>query len=483
MGLKRMSFLSNFVWKLMERFSAQAVSLIVSVILARLLEPSAYGTVSLVMIFITIINVFVSDGFGNALVQKQKVDQLDYSSVFYFSIVFSFILYLITYFTSPFAANFFNNESLTVLIRVLAIRIIISSINSVQQAYVAKNMLFKKFFYSTLAGSILSAIIGIYMAYKGYGVWALVAQYLASVGIDTFVLWFTVRWRPSALFSINRLKLLFNYGWKLLIQSLFVTIYGNMRSLLIGKFFSESDLAFYSRGSYFPNLIVVNVDSALSSILFPYMANEQNDIERIKSIARRATKTSSFFMSPLLIGFAVCADSFVYVILTEKWMPIIPYLRIICVGLILRAAQTSTLQAIKSVGKSDLVLRMDIPVRIFGLAIVILALRYGVLYIAFTEVIVAIVGLILYSNASKKAIGYTINEVITDFGINTLQAIFMGIAVFFAGQLFLIPTIKLIVQIIIGAIVYALIVVIFKNENYIYFRNTFKAGITKKTTN
>lgn len=481
MDKTKKSIISGMFWKFSERMAAQLVSLIVTIVLARLLLPSDYGAVSLVTIFITISNVFVSDGFGSALIQKKDADQVDFSTVFYFSIIFSVIVYGLIFIIAPVVADFYELPILTPVLRVLAIKVPIAAMNSVQQAYVSRNMLFKRFFYSTLIGTIISAVVGIALAYKGFGVWALVAQYLTNTIIDTLVLWFTVRWRPELVFSIKRLTTLFSYGWKLLVQSLIVTLYGNLRSLLIGKFYTTEDLAFYTKGSYYPNLIVVNVDSAMSAALFPAMAKEQMSKERVKSIARRATKLCSYIMSPLLIGFAVCADTFVMLCLTEKWLPIVPYVRIICVGLLFRAAQTATLQAMKAVGKSDYVLKIDIPVRIFGVSVVLITMKLGVIYVAISEILVAIFGLLLYSYACNKVVKYSIKEIFSDFIGNVFIAMLMGGIVYFIPFIIAVsPLMLLILQIVVGAIAYLAISHIMHNENYLYIVGEIKGILDKK---
>lgn len=214
--MEKTNVISGLFWKFAERIGAQGVNLIVSIILARLLAPEAYGTVALVTIFITISNVFIENGLGTALIQKKDADELDFSSVFYCNIIISIILYVIIFFTSPIIAKFYSNEQLTVILRVLAITVLISSVKSVQNAYVSRKMIFKKFFISTVIGTIISAIIGIWMAYIGYGVWALVAQQLTNTIVGTIILWFTVKWRPIAKFSFLRLKQLYKFGWKML---------------------------------------------------------------------------------------------------------------------------------------------------------------------------------------------------------------------------------------------------------------------------
>lgn len=478
METSKKNIISGMIWTFSERMLAQLVSLIVGIILARLLTPTEYGTVSLVTIFITISNVFVVNGFGTALIQKKRIDNIDYSTVLYFGIIFSLLVYIGLFLFAETISYFYNMPILIPILRVLAIKIPISSINSVQHAYVSRNMLFKKFFYSTLIGTIISGFVGVFMAYYGFGVWSLVGQELTNTIIDTVVLWFTVKWRPSFSFSFIKLKELFSYGWKLMIQGLLNTLYGNIRSLVIGKIYTADDLAFYTKGSRYPNLIAVNVDTAMGKALFPAMAREQHDYTKIKTIARQSTKICSYIMSPLLIGFAACAESFTLLILTEKWMPMVPFLRIICVCLLLRAAQTSTLQAIKATGRSDVVLKMDIPVRIFGIIALIISVKFGVIYVAVSEVVVECFCLVLYGRACKKVVGYNLREIMNDLGLNICQALIMGSVVWGFGMFSPLSILwTLLLQVIGGAILYLGLSVAFGNENFFSLRDMIKKVI------
>ena len=471
----REKVISGLVWKFAERIGAQGVSFIVSIILARLLSPSDYGLIALTTIFISISNIFVQSGFGNALVQKKNADDTDFSSVFYFNIFVSLVFYIIIFFTSPLIAKLYNRADLTIIMRVMAISILIYGINNIQQAYVSKTMQFKRFFFSTLIGTVISAFVGIIMAYKGFGVWALVAQDLTNTIMDTIILWITVKWRQTKVFSLNRLKLLFSYGWKLLVQSLLNTFYGNIRNLVIGKVYTAQDLAYYTKGSRYPNLIAANVDTAMGKALFPAMSKEQYDFNRIKMIARRSTKLCSYIMSPLLIGLAVSSESFVELLLTDKWLPIVPYMRVICICLLFRPAQTSMLQAIKSTGKSDVVLKMDIPVRIFGVIALIVAVKFGVIYVVVSEVIVEFFCLIIYAISCQKTINYKLEDILLDFCTNVFHAALMGCIVYAVGYYTEFSSfITLLLQISVGIVSYILISKIFRNENYIYIISKIK---------
>ena len=341
--------ITNFFWRFLERCGAQGVTFIVSIVLARLLDPTVYGTVALVTNFTTIMQVFVDSGMGNALIQKKDADDLDFSSVFYFNMAMCSVLYLIMFFAAPFIASFYRMPELTAIVRVLSFVVVISGVKNVQQAYVSRHLMFKRFFFSTLGGTIGAAVIGIAMAYLGFGVWALVAQMLFNAAVDTTILWITVKWRPKKMFSFQRLKSLFSYGWKLLASSLIDTVYNDLRQLIIGKKYSSGDLAYYNQGKKFPQLIVTNINTSIDSVLLPTMSKAQDDMAAVRSMTRRAIKTSTFLMMPAMIGLAVCAEPLVQLILTEKWLPCVLFLRIFCITYAFYPIHTANMNAIKAI--------------------------------------------------------------------------------------------------------------------------------------
>lgn len=467
MNNSKKSIAIGIFWTLSERFMSQIVSVIVTIILTRLLLPEDYGVISVITVIITILNVFMTSGFSASLIQQEDVGQIDYSTVLYFSVFLGIILYAGVFVCSPILADFYKLPQLELVLKVLALKIPLSALNSVQQAYVSRNMLFKKFFISTVSATIVSGVIGVTMAYNNYGVWSLVAQDLSNVVTISLVLWYSVGWRPTFQFSFLRLKKLFGFGVKIFIQTFFNTVYANIRSLLIGGFYSPTDLAYYTKGNQYPNLIVTNVDNAISKTMFPVMSREQNDLKKVKHLTRRTIQVSSYIMSPILIGFFVCAKQIVSIVMTDKWLPAVPYIRIICICLLIRASQTSILQAIKSIGRSDIVLRMDIPVRIFALIILIFTIRYGVIYIAISEIVVEFLALLIYSHYSFKLLNYSYFEIFSDFFKNIILSVIMGIFVYFVGENIALSTLViLVIQILAGIIAYLLLSVFFKNDSW-----------------
>lgn len=480
MNVNSKTVTTNLFWRFMERCGAQGVTFVVSIILARLLDPEVYGTIALVTVFITILQVFVDSGFGTALIQKKDADDTDFSTVFYFNIAFSGILYLLIFFCAPLIAGFYENQELIPIIRVLSVNLLISGVKNVQQSYVSKRLIFKKFFIVTISASMISAVIGIAMAYYGFGVWALVAQTLSSSLVSTIILWFTVRWRPKLLFSFSRLKGLFSFGWKLLASSLLDTIYNNLRSLIIGKMYTSNDLAFYNKGSTFPVFIVNNINASIDSVLLPTMSAIQDSRDAVKAMTRRAIKISTYVIMPMMMGLAVCAEPIVKLLLTEKWLFCVPYMRIFCFAYAFYPIQTANLNAIKSVGRSDLFLKLEIIKKIVGLAFLLSSMWFGVMAMAYTMLITTVTSMIINSWPNKKLLSYSYFEQMKDIGINIILSLFMGIVVYCVQFINLSAITTLIIQVVLGVTLYLAGSVIFKLESFNYILGILKNFLQKR---
>ena len=465
---------SGFLWRFMERFGAYAVSFVVSVILARILDPEAYGTIALVTVFTNILQVFVESGLGRALVQKKEAEDIDFSSVFYFNMAVCLLLYCGLFAFAPYIAQFFNNIELTSVIRVLGIILIISGLKNVQQAYVSRKMLFKKFFYATLIGTLFSAVVGICLAYWGAGVWALVAQSLANELVDTLMLWITVKWRPKKCFSLQRLKGLLSYGWKLLIAALVGSLSDNLRQLFIGKLYTSADLAFYNKGDQIPSIVNGNVNAAIDSVIFPVMAEAQDNKESVKNMTRRAITTSTYIMAPIYIGLACCAETLIRILLTEKWLPCVPFLRIFCITYLFYPIHTANLNAILAVGRSDIDLKLELIKKLLEIMVLLLTMRYGVMAIAYGLIGTAILNQIINAWPNKELIGYSYLEQIRDVLPEIALACVMGAVVYFVGYLQLPDLTVLVLQIMVGIVVYLGLSALMRLEAFIYLLGKIK---------
>ena len=475
--------IGGLLWRFAERVGAQGVAFVVSIILARLLAPEVYGTIALVTVFTSILNVFVDSGLGNALIQKKDADDLDFSSVFYFNVIMCCGLYLLMFFAAPFIASFYNDSTLTPVIRVLSLTLVISGVKNVQHAYVARTMQFKRFFFATLGGTIGAAILGVYIAYKGYGVWALVAQQIFNATVDTIILWITVKWRPKKMFSFERLKGLFSYGWKLLISSLLDTGYSELRQLIIGKKYTSADLAYYNRGNTFPHLIIDNVNSSINSVLFPTMSQVQDDKTRLKEMTRRSMKTSTYIMAPLMMGMAFCAEPIVRLLLTEKWIDCVPYMRIFCVTFMFYPIHTANLNAIKAMGRSDIFLKLENVKKIIGLVILLTSMWFGVMAMAYSLLLSTFLSMIINSWPNRKLMNYNYEDQMKDIMPSILLAVGMGVCVYCIQYLQLSNIVTLIIQIPLGAIIYIFSSHIFKIEAYSYLIGIIKQRIQDRKQN
>lgn len=474
------NILKNFLWRFAEICGAQGVAFIVQIILARILAPEVYGTIALVTVFTTILNVFINSGMGTALIQKKDADDLDFSTMFFFNITMCLFLYLVMFVAAPYIAIFYNNNELIPVIRVLSLTLIISGVKNIQQAYVSRTMQFKLFFFATLGGTIGAAVIGITMAYFGFGVWALVLQQLFNAAVDTIILWMTVKWRPKWMFSFQRLKGLFSYGWKLLVSVLLDTVYNDLRQLLIGKVYSSVDLAYYNRGKQIPNFIVSNINTSINSVLLPSMSKAQDNSATVKSMTRRAMKTSTYIMAPLMIGLTCCASNIVVVVLTEKWLPCVFFLQIFCITYMFYPIHTANLNAIKAMGRSDLFLKLEIWKKVIGLILLLATLFISVKAMAYSLLISTLTSMIINSWPNKKLLDYSFLEQMKDILPSILLAVGMGVSVYLMGVLNL-PTLPLLlIQVVCGGLIYVAGSAIFRLEPFLYLFGIIKPMIQKR---
>lgn len=457
-------------WSYGERIIAQLVSLVVSIVLARLLDPENYGVISIVMIFITFCDAIVSGGFGNAIVQKKDADELDVNTMLCCSVATSFFLYVIIFFAAPFIAEFYEMDIIRPILRVLGLRLLISGVNSIQRAWIQKRMLFKRFFISTSFGTIISAIVGISMAYVGMGAWSLVAQYLTNSFIDTIVLFITNDWKPRLQFSWARAKQMLSYGWKVLVTTVVYTIEGDLRSLIIGKKFGSADLAYYDQGKKFPNLLVTNINTSISNVMFPVLSECQNDPIRLKQMCRRAVRMGIYLLSPLLIGLVGIADTFVVTILSVKWAPCIPYLRILTLVFLVRPFTTTCQQSILSVGRSDITLKIEIVVNTVAIGILFYSvfILESVIGIAIGTLIAEIVSMAMFMYYENKIIHYSYKEQLQDLIPSLLLSTLMGVIVYLIHFLPIHDGFALILQVLIGAIFYLVVSCIVRFEPFVY---------------
>lgn len=453
---------SNFAWIYIERITQQLLVFVVTMVLARLIVPEKYGIVSLVTIFITIANVFVEGGFGTALIQKKNAGEVDFSSALWISFFVSIILYSMIWFSAPFLEHFFRTEGFAVVFRVMGIKIVASSLYTVQQAYISRKRKFKLSFIVSSIGLGISAIIGIIMAYSGAGVWALVWQQMSSTLLTSVILLLVLDWHPKLLFSWTSVKEIFQFGGKMLISSLIDTLYNNLRNLIIGKKYSSTDLAIYNKGEQFPQVVVTSINSSISKLLLPMMSEQQDDKKRVKEYTRIAISLSSFVMAPMLVGMAVCAEDIILLILTEEWLGAVPIMFVMCIMYMFYPIHTANLQAIIAMGKSNVYMILEIIKKAIGVIFLVGALVWfdSVISIAVSGLIVSLIAIIINAVPNRWILDYKIREQLKDLLVPVTCAVLMGVLVFVAGRSIESVVVRLLLRVLVGMISYVVLSVL-----------------------
>lgn len=465
---------SSLIWKFLERGGTQGIQFVLSIILARLVSPDHYGLIALVSIFIQISSVFVTSGFGTALVQQQDVDDTAFSSVFFLGLFVALCCYLLLFFTAPYIALFYNAESLTLILRVLSLSLFLGAINNVQGAFVSRTMQFKRFFFSSIGSIAGSGIIGIVLAYKGYGVWALVWQQLSSGVFSCLILWFTVKWRPKLLFSWKKVKGLFSFGWKLLCSALLDTFFRNVYGLIIGRIYNPAQLGIYNKGRNFPSIIATNLDGSIQGVMLPTLSSYNNSIADVRRIARRSISLSAYVLMPCMFGLAAIANPLIEVLLTEKWMGCVPFLQLACISYALYPIHTSNLTAINALGRSDIFLKLEIIKKVITVVNLVVTIPLGIYAMAIGQVITGFLSTFINAYPNKRLMGYSYLEQWKDLFPGFIVSILMGCIVF-PFQFLPLPTMAcLVVQILVGIVIYVGFSMLFKIESFSYLLSTIK---------
>ena len=458
--------ISNVIWKIMEKSISQIVSIVITIILAKLLVPNDYGLVSIVTAFINVSSVIVESGISTALIQKKEVDEVDYYSVLYFNLFISLVLFILIFFFAPAISSYYDNDILCQIARVMAIRPIIASISSVQYAYISKNMMFKKYFLSTSIGTIVSGLIGIVMAIKNYGVWSLVIQNISNTIINVVILSFSINIRPKKVFNFLRIVQLIKYGWKILFESFSDTFMNQFQSLVIGKVYSSSDLAYYSKGQQFPTIIINNISSSIGDVLFPVISTEQNDSETILRILRYSIRISSYVLFPMLFGLAVVSMSFVKTFLNDSWLGTVPYLQLFCLISIATVGFIPRHQAIKGIGRSDVFMNEHIVGRIVMIVLLYATYKKGIIAFSLSNLIGTLFLSLILLYTSFKYNNYSIKDQLLDVMPSFFGCLIMSVPVYLIYLLKMPSSITLIIQIITGSFVYYLYSVLTESKEY-----------------
>lgn len=472
---------SGVLWKFVEKIGTQLIQFIIQIVLARMLMPEDYGIVGLLTIFITISDVFIQQGFTTALIQKKDVDEVDFSSVYFANIIMAVIIYIVLFATAPLVSIFYNEANLTMIMRVMSINVIFGSICAVHNAIMAKNLDFKKSFFRNLANIFTQGVVGITFAYMNFGVWALVFSKIFGTLVGAFVLCFTVKWKPKAVLSFKRVKSLFHYSSKLLGTNLLNTLFNNIHSLIIGRYFPKSELGYYQRGQQIPQAFMTAIDGSLNEVLYPTLSIMQDDKKRLKSALQRSMKTSMFITLPILMGVLSMAEPLTIILLTEKWLPSVPFMQLTCIICSFWPLSARS-HALNAIGRSDVTFKLSIIAKGLTLFFIIICIKFGVYAIMLGTLCASFITVWITSYYVNKYINYSIKELIVDLAPSVILSIIMLITVMLIGRVKLFIYLKLIIQIITAIIIYVGGARLFKVDSYLYLSSIIKKRIIKKGT-
>ena len=474
------------IWKLLERFGVQGIQFVLQIILARLLSPEHYGVLSMMIVFTTLANVFIQNGFNTSLIQNKDVTEDDYSSVFWVSLGIAVVLYGLIFVMAPAIAVFYHMPDIVFPLRVLSLSLFPGALNSIQLAKVSREMDFKKVFFSGVAGILVAGAAGVAVALLGGGLWALVVQNLLNITTASMVMLLTVKWRPRLCCDLTRVAVLFRYGWKLLVASLLDALEQNLHSLVIGKKYDSDTLGYYNRGAQFPQFLLNAVNGAMASVLLPAMSASQDEKAEVKAMAKNAMVISSYIVFPMMAGLAGVATPLICLLLTEKWLPAVPYLQVNCFCYAFYTVYVCNLQAINAMGRSDWFLKLEIIKKIYGFGLLAVAVIFfdSPMAIAMTGVVST--GISWYVNAypNKKLVGYSFWEQVEDLMPTLLISMVMCGCVLLTGYgcglMYLPDIMTLLIQVLVGVVIYLMLSVVFKPYPYRMLMNTVNNFLKKR---
>ena len=457
---------SGMAWTGIERLATQAIQFIIGIIIARILMPSDYGVVGMLAIFIAIAQTFLDSGFASALIQKKDRTDVDYSTVFYFNIVVALVLYAGFYISAPWIASFYNMPVLNEVTRVTTLSLIISGLTIVQQAKLTIDLRFQHLALASIISVSVSGACGIFMAYNGFGVWALVYQGLISAASRTSILWLSSKWRPGFVFSVSSFKRLFSFGSKLLCSGMINTIYGNLYTLVIGKAFNAAEVGFYNRANQFATLPSATITQMVVNVNFPILSQMQDDNERLVKTYRKLLCAPLFILTPVLLGIAAVGYPLVEIILGQKWLPCVPYLQILCVGCLFNPLTHINLNLLYVKGRSDLVLKLELIKKPIGFLILFASIPFGIWWMCFGSALYNFIAFVFNCYYTKTLLNYGFFMQMRELANIFIGGIIMWLVVTAVMMPFSDVSLKLLIGILGGVLSYTLYAMITKEQSY-----------------
>lgn len=473
MSLKDQAVSSVF-WVFIHAFGSQGIAFFVSIVLARFLEPSEFGLIAMLSVFIAIGNNLINSGLTQSLIRSQQVDEEDFSTVFYFNIIVSIIVYVLIFFLAPYIALFYNEEQLTNVVRIYSFSFIINAFSSVQSARLTKMLDFKTQMKVSFPSIIIGGISGILLAYNGYGVWSLVWSSLIQTFLSTIQLWYWSKWKPLFVFRIIKFKSHFQYGVNLTFSGILDALFTEAYTIIIGKFFLATQVGFYNRANTLQKLPVTNISSIITRVTFPLFSAIQNDDARLKSAYMKIMQIVVFITAPVLILMAVLAEPLFRFLFTDKWLPAVPYFRILCINGILFPIHSYNLQILKVKGRSDLFLRLEILKKILICIVISISFKYGIFGLLYGSVITSVIAFFINSHYSGKIIKYSAWNQIKDIFPIILLSCFMGTAIYFWDSFIIFKSndfLRLFIGSMTGILLYTSLSYLFRMSVFVELKN------------
>lgn len=471
--------LKGFVWSAFERLSVQAIQFILGIIIARILLPSEYGTIGLLAVFIAFLTIFVDGGFTKALIQKQNRTLIDLSTIFFFNILISLLCYIFLWIAAPYISVFYNIPSLTKLTRVLAISLILNSLFVIPQTILTIDFDFRTIAKINLITVLLSGIIGIIYAYKGFGVWALVVQTISRSFLTVVTMWFYIKWKPQLVFSVASLKSMFGFGSRFVLSSLLSMIVNNVSALFIARLTSTKELGYYTRGTQFADTIYSIFSSVLNSVLLPGLSKIQDEKERLVEMSRTIIKSTALLTTPILVGLAVLAKPTISLLLTDKWLPAVPIMQIICIARLITIIAGINVNLLYVMGRTDLALKQDYIKIIVRISLLMVSFKYGIIFIAFAELISTIIHFFINCYSPGKILRYGAFKQIKDLSPILLFSFLMAVSMYFAMIFFNKNIFQLIFGMITGIVVYIGLLYFFNIKEFLFLLNRARGYIKR----
>ncbi len=479
--MNKNGLVSSFAFKFIERVGVKLTALIINIVLARLLAPELFGTVAIVMVLVELFRVFVLGGLNTALIQMEKIQEKDCSTVFWMSFFVAAVCYIGLFIASPFFAKYYDDAQLSLIIRILALDLFIGAFNSVQVAILSRQMNFKSQMLCSLSATIVVGAVGIVMAACGCGIWTLVVYQLASQIMICLTFYLVAKWIPKFEFSKKRAKELFSYGGKILLSNFLYSLYTNVRTLIIGNKFSAESLAYYDKGNQFPFVVSSNIDIAIQSVMLPTLSQGQNESEKILNMLRKTIRIGTYILFPVLIGMACSSRAIIFTLLTEKWSECVPYMTVFCIGYLFLTVSSSCNVAIKAIGAAGVYAKNQV-LRLTCMFIILFASVFAfnsVFVIAIGYSLSLLVEMILAVIPARKYIGYKYRMLFSDIFMNLLISAVMGACVLLIYKIQLGNLLTLILQITVGVVAYLTLSIITKNKAYLYCIDMAKQALKR----